>query len=112
MEHAGILEEGENLVRIGHYEEAFERFMSLERGVYEASYLRPCQMAMADQLAQPQLEELFFELQKEVGRDNAHAIFNYGCVKAHLKDIKAAKALLRRASDMGITSAAGVLSSI
>ena len=112
MEHSGMIEEAENHVKIGHYEEAFDRFMALESGSYDATYLRPCQMALADQLRQPQLDELAESLEKEVGRDNAHAIFNYGCVKAHLNDVGAARLLLMKASKMGISSARELLKKI
>ena len=50
MEHSGMLQEAENLVNIGHFEEAFDKFMALESGTYDATYLRPCQMALANQL--------------------------------------------------------------
>jgi hypothetical protein len=58
MEHNGMLQEAENLLKIGHFEEAFTLFMALESGTYDATYLRPCQMALANQLKQPQLTEL------------------------------------------------------
>jgi len=109
MEHAGLTEEAENLARLGRFEEAFDKFMALERGAYEATFLRPCQMALANQLKEPQLTELFEALEKEVGRDNSHAIFNYGCLKAHFHDTGAARLLLMKASEMGIATAADLL---
>jgi hypothetical protein len=45
-----MLQEAENFVNIGHFEEAFEKFMALESGTCDATYLRPCQMALANQL--------------------------------------------------------------
>jgi hypothetical protein len=112
MEHAGLTEEAENLARLGRFEEAFDKFMALERGAYEATFLRPCQMALANQLKEPQLTELFEALEKEVGRDNSHAIFNYGCLKAHFHDTGAARLLLMKASEMGIATAADLLRKI
>jgi len=112
MEHAGLTEEAENLARLGRFEEAFDKFMALERGAYEATFLRPCQMALANQLKEPQLTELFEALEKEVGRDNSHAIFNYGCLKAHFHDTGAARLLLMKASEMGIATAAELLRKI
>jgi len=112
MEHAGLIEEAENLARLGRFEEAFDKFMALERGAYEATFLRPCQMALANQLKEPQLTELFEALEKEVGRDNSHAIFNYGCLKAHFHDTGAARLLLMKASEMGIATAADLLRKI
>jgi len=109
VEHVGMLEEAENLVKIGHFEEAFELFMALESGTYDATYLRPCHMALANQLKQPQLTELSEALEKEVYRNNALAIFNYGCIKAHLKEVGLARALLTQASQMGISSAGDLL---
>ena len=50
MEHSGMLQEAENLVNIGHFEEAFDKFMALESGTFGATYLRPCQLALANQL--------------------------------------------------------------
>ena len=112
MEYAGLTEEAENLARLGRFEEAFDKFMALERGAYEATFLRPCQMALANQLKEPQLTELFEALEKEVGRDNSHAIFNYGCLKAHFHDTGAARLLLMKASEMGIATAAELLRKI
>lgn len=94
-----MLQEAENLVNIGHFEEA------LESGTFGATYLRPCQLALANQLKKPQLTELSEALEKEVCRNNTHAIFNYGCIKAHLKEVGVARELLTQASKMGISSA-------
>jgi hypothetical protein len=66
MDHNAMLQEAENLLKIGHFEEAFELFMALESGTYDATYLRPCQMALANQLKQLQLTELSEALEKEV----------------------------------------------
>ena len=107
MEHAGLIEEAENLIRLARFEEAFDKFMALESGAYEANFLRPCQMALANQL-----KELFEALEKEVGRNNSHAIFNYGCLKAHLHDTGAARLLLMKANEMGIATAAELLRKI
>jgi hypothetical protein len=109
MEHSGMLQEAENLLKIGHFEEAFNLFMALESGTYDATYLRPCQMALANQLKQPQLAELSEALEKEVGRNNAHAMFNYGCIKAHLKEVGIARALLMQANQKGIAAAGELL---
>ena len=109
IQHPGMIEEAENLCKLGHFKEAFEIFMALENGAYEATFLRPCQMALKSQLKQPELDELFEVLEKEVNRDNAHAIFNYGCVKVHLKDLSKAKLLLIKAKTMGISHAEELL---
>ena len=50
MEYSGMLQEAENLVNIGRFEEAFDKFMALESGTCDATYLRPCQRALANQL--------------------------------------------------------------
>lgn len=112
MEHVGMIQEAENLVKIGRFDEAFEKFMAVESGGYEASFLRPCQMALANQLQQPQLQELFEVLEKEIGRDNPHAIFNYGCVKAHLKDFPKARIILMKAKQLGVSRAEEILRSL
>lgn len=112
LELNGMIQEAENLLNLGHFEEAFERFMALETGAYEVSYLRPCQMALSNLLKQPQLNELFEALEKEVVRNNPHATFNYGCVKAHLKELGAARLLLMRANEMGISAAGELLRKI
>ncbi|MCF8196995.1 MAG: hypothetical protein K9J38_13425 [Polynucleobacter sp.] len=109
MEHNALLQEAENLVNLGHFEDAFEKFMALESGTYDAKYLRPGQMALANQLKKPQLIELCEALEKEVSRNNAHAMFMYGCVKVHLKEVKVARELLTQASQMGISSASDLL---
>jgi hypothetical protein len=102
-------QEAENLLKVGHIEEAFDKFMALESGTYDATYLRPCQMALANLLKQQQLNELFEALEKEVIRNNAHAMFNYGCIKAHLKEIGVARVLLIQANQMGIAAAGELL---
>jgi len=109
VEHVGMLQEAENLIRVGHFDEAFDLFMALESGVYDATFLRPCQMALANQLGSSQLKELSEALEKEIGRNNSHATFNYGCIKAHLKEIEVARVLLIRASQMGVAAAGDVL---
>ena len=45
-----MLQEVENLVNISYLKDAFDKFMTLESGTYDATYLRPCQMALANQL--------------------------------------------------------------
>jgi hypothetical protein len=57
----------------------------------------------------PQLTELSEALEKEVCRNNAHAIFNYGCNKAHLKEVGVARELLTQASNIGFSSASDLL---
>jgi hypothetical protein len=39
-------------------------------------------------------------------------MFNYGCIKAHLKEVGPARGLLTQASKMGITSAGDLLQRI
>lgn len=102
-------QEAENLIATGHFDEAFDIFMALESGAYETTFLRPCQMALSNQLGQAQLNELSEVLEKEVGRNNSHATFNYGCIKAHLKEVEAARVLLIRASQMGVAAAGDML---
>ena len=60
----------------------------------------------------PQLTELSEVLEKEVCRNNSHAIFNYGCIKEHLKEVGVARELLTHASNMGSSSAGDLLSRI
>ncbi len=112
MEYSGMIQEAENLLSLGRFEDAFNSFMALENGAYEASFLRPCQMALANQLKEPQLKELFEALDREVSRNNSHAIFNYGCVKAHLNDTRTARLLLLKANQMGVAKAAELLAKI
>jgi len=84
--------------------------MALEVGSLECTYLAPCKMALDGHLNLSQMSTLFDELEREVGRNNAQAIYNYGVVKSHYHDIPKATALLQMAIDLGVAEARGALS--
>ena len=84
--------------------------MSLEVGSLDPTFLKPCMTALANQLDERQLSTLFDELEREVGRMNAQAIYNFGIVKSHLGDIPKATSLLQAAMDLGVPEARGALS--
>ena len=84
--------------------------MSLEVGALDPTFLKPCMMALANQLDQSQLSTLFDELEREAGRKNAQAIYNFGVVKGHIGDISKAASLLQAAIDLGVPEARGALS--
>lgn len=100
----------EQFLKLGLYPQAFEAFMSLEVGALDPTFLKPCMMALANQLNESQLTTLFDELEREVGRSNAQAIYNFGVVKSHLGDIQKASALLQTAMDLDVPEARGALS--
>jgi TPR repeat protein len=100
----------EQFLKLGLYPQAFEAFMSLEVGGLDPTFLKPCMMALANQLDQSQLSTLCDELEREVGRRNGQAIYNFGVVKSHLGDISKATSLLQAAMDLGVPEARGALS--
>ena len=102
--------QAEQFLKLGLYPQAFEAFMSLEVGSLDPTFLKPCMMALGNQLDQSQLSTLFDELEREVGRMNAQAIYNFGIVKSHLGDIPKATSLLQAAMDLGVPEARGALS--
>jgi len=102
--------QAEQFLKLGLYTQAFEAFMSLEVGSLDPTFLKPCMMALANQLDERQLSTLFDELEREVGRMNAQAIYNFGIVKSHLGDIPKATSLLQAAMDLGVPEARGALS--
>jgi len=102
--------QAEEFLKLGLYPQAFEAFMSLEVGALDPTFLKPCMMALANQLNQGQLVALYDELEREVRRKNAQAIYNFGVVKSHVGDIPKATALLQTAMDLGVPEARGALS--
>jgi hypothetical protein len=102
--------QAEQFLKLGLYPQAFEAFMSLEVGALDPTFLKPCMMALANQLDQSQLETLYDELERELGRRNPQAIYNFGVVKSHVGDIPKATALLQTAMDLGVPEARGALS--
>lgn len=102
--------QAEQFLKLGLYPQAFEAFMSLEVGALDPTFLKPCMMALANQLDQSQLASLFDELEREVGRRNPQAIYNFGVVKGHAGDIPKATSLLQTAMDLGVLEARGALS--
>ena len=103
-------ERAESFLKLGLYPQAFEAFMALEVGGLESTFLAPCKMALDGQLNPSQLSTLFEDLDREVVRNNAQAIYNYGIVKSHYGDIPKATTLLQLAMDKGIAEARGALS--
>jgi TPR repeat protein len=102
--------QAEEFLKLGLYPQAFEAFMSLEVGALDPTFLKPCMMALANQLDQGQLATLYDELEREVNRKNAQAIYNFGVVKSHVGDIPKATSLLQTAMDLGVPEARGALS--
>ena len=102
--------QAEEFLKLGLYPQAFEAFMSLEVGALDPSFLKPCMMALANQLNQGQLATLYDELEREVRRKNAQATYNFGVVKSHVGDIPKATSLLQAAMDLGVPEARGALS--
>jgi hypothetical protein len=84
--------------------------MALDVGSLECTFLAPFKMALDGRLNLSQMSTLFNELEREVGRNNAQAIYNYGVVKSHYNDIPKATALLQMAIDLGVAEARGALS--
>jgi len=104
--------EADHLLKIGLYPQAFEKFMELESGSFECTYLMPCKMALNNQLSQTQLDLLFHDLERELTNKNPRATYNYGLVLEHVGNHTKAIQLLQIAMDLGVSEARAALSRV
>jgi hypothetical protein len=97
--------EGIRFQNMGLYPQAFDAFFAVESAGLERSFRKCCEMAWSDQLLERQIERLLWELDQEVKRKNGLAIFNYGLVMEHFKDLTKAKYFFTIAYELKVPQA-------
>ena len=101
--------EGLRCQNLGLYPQAFDLFFTIESAGLERTFRKCGEMAWSNQLQERQIDRLFYELDTEVKRKNGLAIFNYGLVMKHLKNIPKATELLTLADQLGVPDARNAL---
>ena len=101
--------EGLRCQNLGLYPQAFDLFFTIESAGYERSFRKCCEMAWSDQLQERQIDRLQYELDMEVKRKNGLAIYNYGLVTLHFKNIPKATELLNLADQLKVPEARDTL---
>ena len=101
--------EGLRCQKLGLYPQAFDYFFTIESAGLERSFRKCCEMAWSDQLQERQIDRLLYELDIEVIRHNSTAIYNYGLVMRHLKNIPKATELFALADKLGVAEARNAL---
>ena len=101
--------EGLRCQNLGLYPQAFDYFFTMESAGLERTFRKCCEMAWSDQLQERQMERLLYELDFEVKQKNKVAIYNYGLVMKHLKNIPNATEILTLADQLGVPDARNAL---
>jgi hypothetical protein len=101
--------EGLRCQNLGLYPQAFDYFFTMESAGIERSFRKCCEMAWSDQLQERQIDRLHYELDIEVKRNNGTAIYNYGLVMKHFKNIPKATELFTLADKLGVAEARNAL---
>jgi hypothetical protein len=101
--------EGLRYQNLGLYPQAFDLFFTIESAGYERTFRKCCEMAWSDQLQERQIDRLQYELDIEIKRKNGVAIYNYGLVTLHFKNIPKATELLNLADQLKVPEARDTL---
>ncbi|MFM8630737.1 MAG: hypothetical protein ACKODQ_04565 [Betaproteobacteria bacterium] len=104
--------EGEYALSMGAYVQAFEIFMLVEQEQAEPTFLKCCQMVMANQIGNDERNELFSKIEQQMSRNNGRATYNYGLVLAHLGKNPKAQEVLNQAALLGIPEAKAALTKL
>ncbi|NBW00899.1 MAG: hypothetical protein EBR85_04160 [Betaproteobacteria bacterium] len=104
--------EGEYALSMGAYMQAFEIFMLVEQEQADPTFLKCCQMVMANQLGESEHKELFTKLEQQMARNNGRAAYNYGLVLAHLGQTPRAQEVLNQAALLGVPEAKAALTKL
>ena len=105
-------QEGEYALSMGAYLQAFEIFMMIEKEQREPTFLKCCQMALANQLGPKEIEELEAVLKEEMRKNNGRATYNYGLVMAHMGHVAKAQEILNQAVLLEIPEAKAALTKL
>jgi tetratricopeptide (TPR) repeat protein len=104
--------EGEYALSMGAYVQAFEIFMLVEQEQAEPTFLKCCQMVMANQIGGDERKELFAKLDQQMAYNNGRATYNYGLVLAHIGQNLKAQEVLNQAALLGISEAKAALTKL
>lgn len=105
-------QEGEYALSMGAYLQAFEIFLMVEKDQREPTYLKCCQMVLANQLGPKEIAELEDRLKDEMRKNNGRATYNYGLVMAHLGHTAKAQEILNQAVLLDIPEAKAALTKL
>ncbi len=105
-------QEGEYALSMGAYLQAFEIFLMVEKDQRQPTFLKCCQMALANQLGPKEIAELEELLKDEMRNNNGRATYNYGLVMAHLGHVAKAQEILNQAVLLEIPEARAALTKL
>ena len=104
--------EGEYALSLGAYAQAYEIFIDMEKEQPEPTFIKCCQMVLANHLQEEDIKELKEQLERQMARNNPRATYNYGLIMAHLGHIAKAQEILNEAALMGLSEAKAALTKL
>lgn len=104
--------EGEYALSLGAYAQAFEIFFDIEKDQAEPTFIKCCQMVLANQIDESGIRELKEQLEREMLRNNARATYNYGLIMSHLGHAIQAQEILNQAVLFGLPEAKAALTKL
>ncbi|MBU3724983.1 MAG: hypothetical protein FGM18_05660 [Burkholderiaceae bacterium] len=104
--------EGEYALSLGAYAQAFETFFDIEKDQQEPTFIKCCQMVLANQVAESEITDLKEHLEREMRRNNVRATYNYGLIMAHLGHPAKAQEILNQAVLLGLPEAKSALTKL
>lgn len=104
--------EGEYALSLGAYAQAYEIFFDIEKELTEPTFIKCCQMVLANQIDESEIEELKVQLEREMVRNNARATYNYGLIMSHLGHNIKAQEILNQAILFGLPEAKSALTKL
>lgn len=104
--------EGEYALSLGAYAQAYEIFFDLEKDQAEPTFIKCCQMVLANQVKEPVIHDLKEQLEREMARNNARATYNYGLIMSHLGHTAKAQEILNQAVLFGLPEAKSALTKL
>ena len=104
--------EGEYALSLGAYAQAYEIFFDLEKDQAEPTFIKCCQMVLANQVKEPEIHDLKEQLEREMWRNNARATYNYGLIMSHLGHTAKAQEILNQAVLFGLPEAKSALTKL
>lgn len=104
--------EGEYALSLGAYAQAYEIFFDIEKEQAQPTFIKCCQMVLANQIAESDLQDLKDQLELEMSRNNARATYNYGLIMSHLGHAMKAQEILNQAVLFGLPEAKAALTKL
>ena len=104
--------EGEYALSLGAYAQAYEIFFDIEKEQAQPTFIKCCQMVLANQIAESDLQDLKNQLELEMSRNNARATYNYGLIMSHLGHAMKAQEILNQAVLFGLPEAKAALTKL